>query len=132
MTHGEGNIITSPQTITGTWADLGVKIESIDYSYFAAYIKIDINDSKNVQFRYRGIYEDSGEDFIIPLKNIRGNKILLDDFYYEVNNDSNQNIILQTNMDQNIKLIKLQVRANTVGATAGIVTYAKYRQGYRQ
>ena len=132
MTHGEGNIITSPQTITDSWTDLGLQIQTIDYSFFSTYLDIDINDSKNVQFRFRGIYDTGGADFIIPLKTIKKDKVLLDDVYYEVNSDADQKIILQTDMDQNIKFIKLQVKVGTVGATAGIINTAKYRQGYRQ
>ena len=127
-----GSLITSPQTVTGSWVDVGSAVESVNYSFFSTYIDLDVNNSKNVQFRFRGLYEETGSDYIIPIKSIKTSKILLDDFYYELDSDVDQNVVLQTQIDQNVNLTKLQVRAETVGSPAAIVTEAKYIQGYRQ
>ena len=127
-----GNIITSPQTITGSWVDLGVEIESLDYSFFGAYIVLDINDSEDVEFRFRGLNVTGGTEYYLPLKVIKNDRVDVKDFPYRIHVDEDQNFILGTELDIIIPIIKLQVRALTVGATAGIVTSATYRQGYRQ
>lgn len=127
-----GDIITSPQTITGSWADVGIEIETLSYSFFGSYIELDINDSKNVQFRYKALNSTGGSEYSLPFKTIKKDKVLLDDYPFEINSDTDQNIIIETEIDQAVPIIKLQVRALTVGATAGIIETATYRQGYRQ
>lgn len=133
----KGNIITSPQTITGSFVDVkdsGTtgEIETLGYTFFGAYIELDINDSKNVQFRFRTLDVTGGTEYYIPFKTIRKDKSLLDDFPEEVNKDVDQNFVLEAIMDNIIPIIKLQVKALTVGSTAGIITTATFRQGYSQ
>lgn len=135
----EGNLITEALTITGTggnWQDVKTsgagETESLDYSFFTSFIELDINDSLNVQFRYVGLYVTGGLEFILPLKTIKKDKILLDAVPFEINSDSDQNILVATEIDQTVPIIKLQVQALTLGGTAGIITSATYRQGYRQ
>ena len=54
--QNEGNLITSPQTITGAWVTVGNaetdsgEKETLNYSFFSSFIQLDINDSLNVQF----------------------------------------------------------------------------------
>jgi hypothetical protein len=130
--NNKGNIIESPQTLTGSWVDMGSANECLNYSFFSPYIDLTINDSKNVRVRFRGLFELDGDDYIIPCKIVKQGKVVVDDFYYELDSDIDQKIILQTETDQNIYAIKVQVMAGTVGDTAGVINSAMYIQGYRQ
>ena len=127
-----GNLIEAAQTITGSWVDVGATIETNKFSFFTSYIDLDINDSKDVQFRYRALFEEDGDEFIIPLRTRRKSSVTLRDYYFEVDNDVDQKFVLEEQIDDTVTLIKLQVRAETVGATAGQILSAKYIQGYRQ
>ena len=130
--QAKGNIIDSPQTITDSWADVGGEIETLNYSFFGAYLVLDINDSEDVEFRFRGLEISGGTEYYIPLKVIKNDRVDIKDFPFRIHSDVDQNLILETQLDNIIPLLKLQVRALTVGATAGIVTSATYRQGYQQ
>lgn len=132
MAQSAGNLISSPQTITGSWTDVGGENETIGYSFFNANIQLDINDSENVQFRYLALNVTGGLEYFVPFLNIKVNKIELDYVPFEIKNDEDQNILIPIDLDQRIRILKLQVRALTVGSTAGIITTATYRQGYRQ
>lgn len=135
--QSSGNIITSPQTITGSWADVkdsgtSGEIDALGRSFFCSYIELDINDSLNVQFRFKALDVKGGNEYFIPFRTLKPNKTLLDGFPFEINNDADQNIIITTPTNNAIPIIKLQVQALTVGGTAGIITTATYRQGYVQ
>ena len=131
-TISQGDIITAPQTLTGVWADLGLPIETLNYSFFSPYIVLDINDSKDVRIRARAVYESGGDDFIVPLQTIKKDRILLSDYFFEIDVDVDQNIIAPFEIDQTFPLVQIQVMAGTVGAVPGEITSAKYVQGYRQ
>lgn len=137
MAQQSGNIITSAQTITGSWADVkdagtSGEIATGNYSFFNTNIELDINDSENVQFRYLALDISGGLEYFVPFMNIKNNKIELDYVPFEIKNDEDQNIIIPIDLDQRVRILKLQVKALTVGSTAGIITTATYRQGYRQ
>jgi hypothetical protein len=133
--QNSGKLITSPQTITADWTNVGCCINTTGYSFFSSIIDLDINDSENVQFRYRAQHDDdlgTIQNIILPMKTLKKDKILLDDVYYEINDDIDQSIIIETGIDQVIHNLTLQVRALTVGATPAVINTALYHQGYRQ
>ena len=132
MAQNKGVIIDTPQTITETWADVGSEIPTNNFSFFTSYIDLDVNDSENVQLRYRAVFEEGGDDYIIPLKTIKRITVKLDDFSYEVNSDTDQKFVLEEEIDDTVSFIKLQVRALTAGTTPGRLVSVKYKQGYRQ
>lgn len=133
----EGNLITSPQTITGDWEDVkdvgtSGETETDGYSFFGAYIEFEINDSRDVEFRYRALKISGGTEHYIPLKIIRNTRIDIKDVPERLDSDTDQSFVLEAVTDSIVPIIKLQVRALTVGAIPGIITTATYRQGYRQ
>lgn len=135
----EGNIITAPQIVTDVWATMGAgNIETIGYSFFTPYIDITINDSKDVQFRFRLSYESGiGEPlYIFPAKEAKkiGGIFYtdLDDFRFRLKNNIDQHMPIPIDLDSTVKIIELQVMAGTVGITPAVIDKARYRQGYRQ
>lgn len=128
----QGDIIVAAQTLTEDWADLGGEIETTDYSFFTSFISLDINDSEGVQFRYVYLLESGGEEYPMQLKGVKTDKVLLSPVYFEVTENIDQEIPIDTEIDKTVNLIKIQVKARETGVTPGQITKAIYRQGYRQ
>lgn len=122
--------LATAQTITGSWVNLGGEINMEYAKTLGLWIKLNINDSLNVKIRARALYEEHGVDpFTLPIKAVSTTKVVVRPECIEFGEDSDQCMILQVDTARIIPLIQIQVMAETVGASAGIITYAKISSG---
>lgn len=131
----KGVILSTPQDLTGDWEPLGVgTIEVLGYSFIGIYFDLTINDSKDFQMRARGVYEidpPEAQEYRVYTETIK--KDVIENLEKPQQfPDEDQNGIKEFEMDSVFKFILIEIRALTVGETAGQITLARYRQGYRQ
>ncbi len=122
--------LATVQTLTGAWVNLGGEINLEYVKTLGLWIKLNINDSVNVRVRALAKYEEFGDDpFTMPIKAVSTIKVVVRPEYIEFGEDSDQCMLLQIDTARIVPLVQIQVMAETVGASAGIITYAKISSG---
>lgn len=128
-----GTILDTPQAITGDWVDVGSPIETIDFSFFRSFIDLTIGDSQNIQFRYLLSYQSGSSEYPEQAITVNPTKTKIDPEIIEVNTDASQLIALPIlTLMGTVAFVQLQVKALTVGSSAGTINSAYYRQYYQQ
>lgn len=136
-----GELITSAQTLTASFAPLGSPIEVLGYTFYKVFPQININDSKGVEFRFKILNEIGGDEIIEPTVDVTREKIggvvkfkttVRANEIHAIPDDIDQTTIIQLRTGQNLALVQTEVRATTVGASAGEILTAKFRQDYIQ
>jgi hypothetical protein len=118
------------QDLTGAWADLGGEIQMQGYRYVGLYLQVDINNSANVRIRLLAKTANAGTvEYPLELKTVGTSDVKVEDHYFELNVDVDQNIMLTWSIDNIIPWGQFQVMAGTVGATAGQIDSALYTLG---
>lgn len=125
-------LLATNYTLTGSWANLGAVISNniIGRSFLRLGIDLNINDSENVQFKI--LIVDETNNFEMPENVITNNKVKVNPLIIELNSDTDQEQSALWGIDMTVQSLQVQTRALTVGASAGIITTAKYELGYRQ
>lgn len=128
-------LITSPQTLTASWADLGnpIIVNTSNYAFFTVWLGVTVNTSINIQCRALADIDGTIKDFPLPIRNVLPNKVRVDRLEYINIEDgivSGKIPLLQFEVDKSIPLIHVQVRTDTVGGTAGTIDTAHYTIGY--
>ena len=121
------NLITSVQTITGSWADIGDEIESDGYKDIGFWIKVTANDSQNIQFRYLAKHTSGhADEYEIMIETISSGIESEDPVIHELTRDIDQKIFHHFSIQGEIPFLQAQVRAITPGATQGLIDEIKY------
>lgn len=131
-------IITSAQTLTETFVDLGGEIvtnnlatnslQGVGYIDFVVWLNITPNDSENITIR---ALAKQGEGFTneynFPLKVVKNTEtqVKKNTFRFRAT-DLDEPIILSLKLKECIPVIQLQVKAGVMGLSAGEVTTAEY------
>jgi len=113
-------IISAAQDLTGAYADLGGVIDCRGYDKLGLYIDLDVNDSSTNTLRILPIKESDGTDEYEPLT--------ATDYVYTLG-DTDKKIFIPFDTDNRIPFIQIQVKAGTVGTTAGQIDAAEYIRG---
>lgn len=125
----EPTIITAPQTVTGSWADLGGELDMTSWRRIGLWIDLDINDSNNVRIRALvKIAKNGALEYVPVIKTISATDIGIIGGYYEFTSDSNQQAYFELETNGLIPVIQWQVMAGTAGASPAIINsaYATY------
>ncbi len=121
------DLLTSPQTVTDSWVDVGTEIGTDGYNDIAFWIKLTINDSNNVQFRALAKYvEAHADEYEIMTETYSGGKNTEDATVHELNSDSNQKVMFHIPLKGDTPVIQFQVKALTVGASGATIDEVKY------
>jgi hypothetical protein len=93
-------LIASPLTLTGTWADLGSEYRLGGAGACAAYIELDINLSLNAQVRFLAKHSSAhADEFVLPIKTVSASDVKVEDEYVEFNADADQKVIVGVELD---------------------------------
>ena len=108
----ENTTLATTQDVTASYADVGSEIDAGDYGTIGFFVDYVVNDSDNVSVKIIGLDGSGGNEYEIDGSSERGLFTASDSdgfTYFEVD--------LGT-----LRYVKLQVEAETVGATAGTLT----------
>ena len=120
-TDGE-QLVTSAQTLTDAWADLGSEIDMRGYNNLNIYITVDINDSIDVRLKTLGKYESAGTDeFDFSIETTDSGSVKINPKYYEFNSDIDQLQIMKIPTN-GIPYIQLQIMAVATGSSIGSIS----------
>lgn len=118
-------LITSAQTLTDSWADLGGEQDMSKYKRCMVWLNIDINDSQNVRVRAVGkLSKNAANEYNLPIKTTSSSQVTIQDEFMEFNDDADQKVLLEIVTNGLIPFVQLQVEAGTVGASAGQIDEA--------
>lgn len=119
-------LINAPLTLTGAWQDLGTlvpfgpQINVMDCQSISVWLNVDINDSLNVRLRVVALPSDgSADEYNLPILSVNAAVVRAEAEFVELNVDADQKIVLSFPTVDQVPIIKVQVMAGTVGATAG-------------
>lgn len=122
---GPEGVITSPQNLTASWADLGSEKIVPGFKTAALWLDVDINDSSNVRIRCLAKRAPAtGLEYVLPINTVGASSVAVEDEYFELNVDADQQIIVKVTLDNVIPVIQWQVIAGTLGASAGQIETA--------
>ena len=137
-------LLATNVTLTNIFTDIGIVIgpktfsvtatgdDVIKFSFLTIAVELDINDSKNFQIKAKAIDIADNIEFEFPIETIKKSIVQVEPLIQEFNLDIDATQLFQWQLDTTIDAIQLQVRVDTLGATAGIVTSLRYNLGYRQ
>jgi len=118
-------LISAAQNLTGTWADLGEVIDVRDVDSLGLWLDLDINDSENARFRILALSsETDSSPYSLPIRAVGFSDVKLEEEYFEFNVDQDQKMLVEIEVSDLIQYIKVQVKAGTVGASAGQIDSA--------
>lgn len=120
------DIITSAQTVTASWADMGEEVDMRDFGKVALWVDIDINGSNDVRFRVLGKKGAAATDEfqIADLYTSASGLVPVNGKYYEVGTDSDQQLMIPIVFDAQVPFLQFQVIAATLGSPAAIIKTA--------
>ena len=115
---------SAPQTLTASFVDVGAEINVENYKQLWLYFNVDINSSSNVTFQVlsKGL---GGSWYYLPVESAGTAKTLVDPSVYELNVDADQLQIVKCPV-VGCSIVKVQVKAGTLGAPAAILLSAEY------
>jgi len=112
-------LISSAQSMTGTWADLGSEYQLGGAKSCAVYINLDINLSLNARIRFLAKHASAhADEFALPIRTVSASDVLVEDEYIEFNADADQKVIIGVELDGCVMYGQWQARVGTVGGTA--------------
>lgn len=120
-------LLDSPQTVTGSWVDIGDEISTEGVGDIGFWIKVTINDSQNVDFRYLAKHTAAhADEYEIMVETITNGLEQEDPVIYELNRDIDQKIFHHFPLNGEIPYLQMQVKAGTVGATGATIDEVLY------
>lgn len=120
-------LIIGPSTFAGTTGD-----DVIKFSFLTVAVELDVNDSSNFQIKALAVDTVDNIQFEFPIETVKKSIVQIEPLVQEFNLDVDATQLFQWELDTTIDAIQLQVRVDTLGAIAGIVTSIRYNLGYRQ
>lgn len=127
------SLISSAQTLTASFADVGAEINAKGYKYVYYYVTVDINNSNDVRLKFLAKHESGGsEEYVMDhaLINASDTALSATDDYIEVATDADQLIIVRVPVDNAIPFVQMQASVGTAGATAADLDAVRYSLGY--
>lgn len=114
---------TAPQAFTASWVDLGSQIEVRNYERLAVWVNIDINSTNDVQFRVLYALESGGHEYQAVILSPGSSEVKFEGEYLEYNVDADGRFVFEVGL-MGANYAQVQVKAGTVGATAGQIDEA--------
>ena len=120
------SIITSPQTCTTSWVDLGDEIDVSQYRRTGIWLDVDINDSANVRVRALAkLAPNAVLEYTPVIKTISATDIGIIGGYYELTSDTDQQVYFELETNGLIPVIQWQVQIGTDGGVNAIILSAQ-------
>lgn len=119
------NLITSAQTLTSGWVNLGSEIKVDKANILTLWFKVDINSSQNFRWRILLKHTASGDSFQRLIQSPTATVTTVTPEYFELTPDADTNIVEAFNV-KGVYSAQIQVQAGTVGSPAGQILDAKY------
>jgi hypothetical protein len=130
MSNFTGQLITSPQTLTGSWTNLGDAFEIDTYRSILIQLKITPNDSTGIKFR--ALIYSNGDGYQLSKRKIRideADLIIPSEQEIEELSDGKANVGFK--IPDGASQIQIQVMAEVVGTTAGTIDEAIAIRSYQ-
>lgn len=128
---GVSSLISSAQTLTGSFADLGNEINASGYKYVTLYLTIDINSSNDVRIKVLGKHTVAGsEEFVFDPDLLNAADTTASTSYIEFDTDADQLATVRIPVDNALPVLQIQASVGTVGATGADIDAAYYTLGY--
>lgn len=120
-------LLDSPQTVTANWVDIGSEIEIDGINDIGFWIKVTINDSNNIDFRYLALHAlGDSDEYEIMVETISAGVEAEDPVVHELNRDIDQKVFFHFPINGEIPVLQMQVKAGTVGATGATIDEVLY------
>lgn len=119
------NLISTTQTVTNTWADLGPLFQAADIPAIALWLKYTINDSTGIQIRTlskRSI--DDTEDFSSPILATAPSLVSVDEEIFQLP-DKSISIGIPVPISSLFRFMRIQIKATIPGATPAAISLAQ-------
>lgn len=122
------NLITSPQILTDSLANLGdvIKTGFRRTRYVTLFIKYTANDSTGIQLHVMGKKCNSSVLYNFPLEKVNPTFISLNPLVYTFTDEQDYTQIISIDTKGIIPELQVQVMADDVGLTPGIIETAFY------
>jgi hypothetical protein len=124
LTQAERALISSAQTLSTTWSDLGSVVGTEDAQNIALFAAVTISDSVNVRFRALGQHPSSTTEYTQMILTAAASSIAAEDRYVELNADADQDVAIVWELDRVYPLVQFQVQVSAVNTTAGQIDEA--------
>ena len=120
-------LLSSPQTVTASWVDIGAEIESGLSEDIGLWIKVTINSSANVDFRLQVKHTSAhADEYEIMDETITAGVEAEYPQIHELSRDQDQKIFFHIKLSGETPIVQLQVKAGTVGATGATIDEVRY------
>jgi hypothetical protein len=121
-------LINSSQILNTSWSNLGLLQNVEGYTTLGLFLKIDINNSANLEVRAIGkTSKTSIDDYIlniVQLTDYTNAIVKTKTGSIQMDNDVDQNLILEIVTLNLVPYVQIQVKVGTVGATAAEILEA--------
>ena len=120
------DLISAPQTVTASWADLGDVIDLRGIKSIGVWLGVDINSSANIRIKVLGLKTAiATAEFELGAASAFSSGVSSVDFgYYELTTDADQNVMIPIELNNMYPFAQIQVIAGTLGVTAAIILTA--------
>ena len=138
-------LLAENQTLTNTFTDIGLIIgpktigallttqdDVISFSFLTVGVVVTMNTSTGFEIQALALDENTLQRYDFPIETVKKNIVNVEPLIQTFKKTGNISQLFQWELDTTIDAVQLQVRVNTVGATAGIATSTRYNLGYRQ
>lgn len=124
-------LISSAQTMTTSWADVGTEISTKGYRYITFWLTVDINNSNDQRIRAIAKHTASGsEEYSLVIKTVSASDVKIEEEYLEFNVDADQLVAVTFELGNTTPYVQLQAQVGTLGATAADLDAVYYTLGY--
>lgn len=128
---GVFNLVSSAQTLTASFADLGNEIDASGYKYVTLYLTIDINSSNDVRIKVLGKHTVAGsEEYVFDPDLLNAADTTASTSYIEFDTDADQLATVRIPVDNALPVLQIQASVGMVGATGADIDAAYYTLGY--
>ena len=114
-------ILSSAQTMTGSWVDVGSPLEVVNSTSVMYFIAQTVNDSLTIKYRVLGLLNIGGAEKEMPIYTSGASSVAVAGAEYSYTVDEANPPILIVYPERHLGYLQLQVEVGTVGSTAGTV-----------
>jgi hypothetical protein len=113
------DVLTSVQTITGSFVNIGERLNVLEYDTLTLFFNISSNNSTAIQVKVLGRLEDIDHDYVLPIKTPTATKTSINNLVYEFSETDPQNCF---SVDvQGIPFVQLAIKGTGNAPVPGFV-----------
>lgn len=124
------NLISSPQTLTNAYADLGAEVACSGYSYLGIWIKCTVQDSTGISVKALAKHTAAGtEEYNLPIQTVSTTEIAVTPEIVTFPDGTNFLYLLVVNLFNVIPYVQFQVKFTTDGGDDATINTAYITRG---